>query len=709
MAGFSLDVGDLGASSAQFVSAPTSNTTSVAAQGITNIANGLFGLADARDRADAAAQAAERAAKPTEAQTNRAAYGAFTSSLQELQGIEDPASINTKLGAIVAAYEGQGFSIGVEEQAAILRYTGTDINVIDPLDAARNTINETLGANPQYIMLARRNLETTKASTGQDFTESDIITQAMTIYENDQADTVYLATAKNISSNEFQTTFAPRANRLVSSLVDVALQGMQVEASGGNVSVESLTALRANISALESQITRPLNVSAEDYGPIQAQVDGLKGLVEQLINFDQQNLDLQATRMLQAATQVMLDKSREDGDTNLAIAAAALTTTEGRSLFFTNNAAAITSALTNSKPAVRNAIGSNNEQSAMLDFSGFTLALTGVVEPSVDTTLDTTVTTPPTNISEMLDLNSEALHDPSYWDRVQDFTSADRVNLIDVVNGLTVAALSPKAMDDPSARSSFVGGVGQITATITSTDRLLDPTYLSKVFSNDFFSTMDKLKVVDQEAYNMSQARVQNALLRQFNNLTTTYSARLAGNSLTVSPTGDISISETSTKFSRGERNALRGFADQLYNGSLVDMMADRGRKIENVNARSWATALQQDYLKVKDFGLATRAMSRTLRRAGLDTRVLQITLDQSVEGAAPASRQVLSNEAISTTATNAINLSEGGIATNQLTTQGAAAAPFEVQWGVDDAAAYNSIPAGSYYTDPNGILRVKG
>ena len=691
MAGFSLDVGDVGASSVQGVAPAATSTASVAASGLTNIANGLFGMDDARMQADRAAAAAAAAARPTESQINRSAYGTLVTGLQDLQGVEDQATINSKVGGLVAAYEAQGFSIGAEEQAAILRYTGVDVNIIDPMAAAQNELMTKLGEQPQYLSLAERTL----IESGQPYTEADIVTQAATLYQNDQADTLYLATSKNISNVEFQTTYAPRASRLINGLVSSALQGLQIEAGGGDIDPQSLTALRANLASLRATITQPLNVSAEDFRPIQAQLDALDGLVQEVIGFDQKTLSIEATNMLEAATSVLLDKARVEGDTDFAIAAAALTTPEGRTLFFTNNATAIRNALTNSGEDVRVAIASGNEQSRSIVFTNFNEALglttaTGdIVVTDLPPAIQETVTVNPDGttsaptVADVVEFTSEALHDPDFMDRVRDITNSDRINLIEAVNGLTVAAISPAGLNDPAARDAFVGGVGQITATITTTDRLLDPTYLSSVFNNNFFSAMDRLKVVDQESYNMTQARVQNALLRQYNNLVATYSARLSGSNLVVGVDGRISIDPASTNFSSGERNALQTFADELYNGKLVDLIADRGRKINNPNARSWATALYGDYIKVRDFSTATQAISRTLRRAGVPTNVISLALDQGVSASAPAAPQQAAPVADQNN-------------------------PINPDWTQGDAA-YNAIPSGSYYIDPDGVMRVKG
>jgi len=701
MAGFSLDVGDTGASSVQSVAPAATSASSVAAGGISSLARGLFGLDDARMAADRAAQSAANAAKPTESQINRSAFGALTEGLQNLQGVEDPAAVNSAVGGLVASYESQGFKLGAEEQAAILRYTGVNVNIIDPIAAAQNELMTKLGEQPQYLALAERDLK----ASGKPYKQEDVITQAATIYQNDQADALYLATSKNISNVEFQTTYAPRATRLISGLVSSALQGLQIEAAGGDVDTKSLTSLRANLASLKATLTPPVNVGADEFRPIQAQLDALDGLVAEVIGFDQKSLSIEATNMLEAATSVLLDKARVEGNTDYAIAAAALTTPEGRTLFFTNNAASIRTALNGSSESVRTAIASSSEQSNVIDFTNFNEALglttskqtTDPQDPNrIEVTklppaIQSMVTTQPDGstkvptVSDVVEFTSEALHDPSFLDRVRDIPNRDRVNLIDVVNGLVVNAVAPKGINDPAVKDAFVGGVGQITATITTTDRLLDPAYLSSVFSSGFFSAMDRLKVVDKPAYDMTQARVQNALLRQYNNLVTTYSGRLADSNLAVGTDGKITINKNSTTFPLPQRTALQSFADINYNGDLVAMIADRGRKVDNPTIRGAAVALYQDYAKIKDFSAATKVMSNALRRSGVQTNILELSLSQGIETQAPTAAPT----AAPAPAADQAN-------------------PVKPDWAKGDAA-YNSIPSGSYYIDPDGVMRVKG
>ena len=737
MAGFSLEVNDAGVDIPRYVAPSNALPSSALAStvgGLAGIGEGLLGIQAARNRAAQAAQ-------PTQGQLNQAAYGALADGLYSLNGVDDPAQVRARVGGLVASYETSGYQIGTEEANLILRTTGIDISVIDPMDAAANTMMETLGENPAYISLAERQI----IQSGQQPTEEAVMSLAYRIYQSNEAD-ILAASTFTAGSNADFPAFAARADGLIGSLTQVALEGLSIEASGGDVSVESIMGLQNNLSVLRTVLTRPTGVDASLYAPITEKLDALDALIAQIQAVDAQTLDLQSTEMLQAATRVLLAQAGQEGGANAVLAAAALQTPEGRTLFFTENAELIQSAIRDSRSEVLAAVGQVGLEASNLDFTPFNDVLnppapdtqsgqaplaqtptptgtpagepataTSVITPPVTTTTLPPAGTPAATPAQMpvaqaIAITTDGLHDPSFLERLNSplavttgqlrreqeagLTAKDRVNLIDVANGLMVASTNGRGIQDPDVRNGFVGGAGQITAAIATSNRLFEPQYLQGVFSPEFFTTLGALKNIDPEAHAMTEARVQNALMAQAAELALTSRAALSRGNLNVDSTGNVTINPDTGVFSRGEINALNNYANELYNGSLVALMNDRGRRIESPNARTWAGALGRDYAALRDTVAAQRVMSDLLRRAGIDTGLVELIHSEGVAPDEPTSTAPAPEAPLTSTGVQGSGTEQDPIT-------------FTDETGMT-AEMYQAVPAGAYYRDPTGLVSQK-
>ena len=773
MAGFSLEVNDAGVDIPRYVApanvSPLANTVG----GLAGIGEGLLGIQAARNRAAQAAQ-------PTQGQVNQAAYGALAEGLYSLNGVDDPAQVRARVGGLVASYETSGQQIGTEEANLILRTTGIDISVIDPMDAASNTMMQTLGDNPAYISLAERQI----VQSGQQPTEEAVMSLAYRIYQSNEADLLAASTFTAGSNADFPA-FAARADGLIGSLTQVALEGLSIEASGGDVSVESIMGLQNNLSVLRTVLTRPTGVDASLYAPITEKLDALDALIVQIQAVDAQTLDLQSTEMLQAATRVLLAQAGQEGGANAALAAAALQTPEGRTQFFTANADLIQGAIRDSRAEVLGVVGQVGLEASNLDFTPFNDVLnppapatqagqaplaqtptatgtpsvtpagepataTSVVTPAVTTTtLPPAVTPAQMPVAQAIAITTDGLHDPSFLERLNSplavsvgqlrreqeagLTAKDRVNLIDVANGLMVASTNGRGIQDPDVRNGFVGGAGQITAAIATSNRLFEPSYLQGVFSPEFFTTLGALKNIDPEAHAMTEARVQNALMAQYAELSLTSRAALSRGNLNVDSTGNVTINPDTGVFSRGEINALNNYANELYNGSLVALMNDRGRRIESPNARTWAGALGRDYAALRDTVAAQRTMSDLLRRAGIDTGLVELIHSEGIAPDEPTTptqttpteaqiqaenrRNFLESEDAAIESQiqaenrrNFLESEDAAIEEERRSGTGSRTRPIQPNWDtMSEQEAYDRIPDNVFYVDPDGAVKFKG
>ena len=751
MAGFSLEVNDAGVDIPRYVApadvSPLANTVG----GLAGIGEGLLGIQAARNRAAQAAQ-------PTQGQVNRAAYGALAEGLYDLNGVDDPAQVRARVGELVAQYEMSGFQLGPEETNLILRTSGIDMDVIPPMDAAANTMMQTLGENPQYIALAERQIR----QSGEEVTEEKVRKLAFGIYQSNQADLLAASTFTAGSNADFPA-FAARADNLIGSLTQVALEGLSIEASGGDVSVESIMGLKNNLSVLRTVLTRPTGVDVSLYAPVTEKLDALDALITQIESVDAETLDLQSTEMLQAASRVLLAQAGQEGGANAALAAAALQTPEGRTQFFTANADLIQNAIRNSRAEVLGAVGQVGLEAVNLDFTPFndvlnppapdtqagqaplaqnptatgnpsvtptgeTATATSVVTPPVTTTTlppagTTAVTPAQMPVAQAIAITTDGLHDPSFLERLNSplavpvgqlrreqeagLTAKDRVNLIDVANGLMVASTNGRGIQDPDVRNGFVGGAGQITAAIATSNRLFEPSYLQGVFSPEFFATLAALKNIDPEAHAMTVARVQNALMAQEAELALTSRAALSRGNLNVDSSGNVTINPNTGVFSRGEINALNNYANELYNGSLVALLNDRGRRIESPNARSWASALGSDYSRLRDTVAAQRTMAGLMQRAGIDRGTVELIYNEGIAPDEPTSTETTPAE--DTAPAEAAAPDQGPLDSMGVQGSGTQEDPitFTDETGMT-TEMYQAIPTGAYYRDSTGLVSQK-
>jgi len=746
MAGFSLEVNDAGVDIPRYVAPSTASPLANTVGGLAGIGKGLLGIQAARNRAAQAGQ-------PTQGQVNRAAYGALAEGLYGLNGVDDPAQVRAKVGALVTSYETSGQQIGTEERDLILRTTGIDISVIDPMEAAANTMMKTLGENPEYIALAERQIR----QSGGEVTEEAVLNGAAATYQSNQADLLALQTFEARSNSDF-VAFAARADNLIGSLTQVALEGLSIEARGGDVSVESIMGLKNNLSVLRTVLTRPTGVDASLYAPITEKLDALEALITQIQSVDAETLDLQSTEMLQAATRVLLAQAGQEGGANAALAASALQTPEGRTQFFTANADLIQSAIMDSRAEVLAVVGQVKLEVTNLDFTPFNNILnppapdpaaaavssgerpvaTSASQPEITVTelpplVDPDATPPPTQVLDAITLTTDGLHDPNileimnspaaysgaYIRREQEagLTAKDRVNLIDVANGLMVASTNGRGIQNPDVRNGFVGGTGQMTAAIATSKRLFSPQYLQGVFSPEFFNTLGALKNIDPEAHAMTVERVQNALMAQEAELALTSRAALSRGNLNVDSSGNVTINPNTGVFSRGEINALNNFANELYNGSLVALLNDRGRRIEeSPNARSWASALGGDYARLRDTVAAQRAMADLLRRAGVDRGTVELIYNAGIASTETTPAEAVAEPEMSESA-SAFPESEDTIieeeSRNRLGTEtanGSRTRPIQPLWDtMSEQEAFNNIPNNVFFVDPEGVTRFKG
>lgn len=735
MAGYAIDIGDAGAVGVGTPSAPSATTGGAIASSLNTLSRGIFAI----DSAIGAATAPEEPSRPTEGQIGRAARSSFYQALQELQGIEDPAQRRTQLNTAIATYEASGFAIGTEEEAAIERYYGQPIDLADPIEAAVQGAVEVLGeeGNIGYLLGAQLELE----ADGEEVTDSAVIQLAISNLQSDRADALFLTQTQTQAFVDFERQYLPRADRLISSLSQTAFSGLAVEMAGGTVSADSIQRLRAGVTSLRASLVRPSNVSSEQFVEIEQRIETLDGLVTQIEEYDIQQQSTLSIQAVSRISDVLLTMAGTEDNPDFALAAMVLTQGGDVDRLHERFAPEFQAAMNDASEEVRQAINSVTEAGSFtdLDFGEFTTTLetfTGIRLPAERVVQEPAATgaedamevgdfedpfrgLPPV---ERFRLTSDSLYNPAFTDRISDLTASDRVNLIDVTNSVITGISTPEAINDPRAREAFVGGVGQITATIGSTDEIFDPAYVQNVFSRDFFRSLDSLRTVDPEAHAASQARVQSAIYSQAIAVTDFLRGQREGSWLrAVDQDGrmvlDIAEAGANNDLRDRERNALMIAVEEYYNGDLERMIRDRGREIPSPNTRTLVTRLTINYDTWRRSVSALNTYTGLLRQAGGDVSgIRNIAMNEEMWSlretpAAPAPEEAApipdtSFEGIPT----AIDDQQVPFTDARFSgTEGEQINFVAPSWGDGtDQEVYDQIPDGALYFDPTGQLRLK-
>ena len=203
MAGFAVDIGDEGTAYAQGVTAPSATSASVAAQGISTIGKGVFGILDKMD-------AAKKAAQPTESSISREATAQFSKALQATKGMT-PLKKRVAVSSAITDLNNAGFEIDEGLARMVKIQTGVDVDYLnfDPQQEAINSTVQKLQDNPAYLYNANNTLI---ASGIEKPTQEQLLTQAMSDVQKNEAAALYLVNAKNVTRKEYYDTYLPQAN-----------------------------------------------------------------------------------------------------------------------------------------------------------------------------------------------------------------------------------------------------------------------------------------------------------------------------------------------------------------------------------------------------------------------------------------------------------------------------------------------------------------
>jgi lysozyme family protein len=587
MAGFAMDLGDEGTAYEKGVNAPSASASAAAAQGMANLTKGLFGAMDAYSKA-------QTRGKPTEASLNKAGFANFVTQLDKLKGVTDPTRLKAGINSAISSYESLGFQLGDPEADAVFRRTGVDISSLtfNPAMAAAEAANKQLIENPAYMFLAEQKL----SQSGKPFTSQDVATIALNDMKASEAAALYITSASNISKMEFQESYMPHANKVLQNIRAIALVGLQAEIAGGDVSPESMVQLRTSFDIAKSQLTRPLNITADEFSPVKSQIDTLDALLGRLETYDKDMLTAETMAAMEPISAALLKQAKVLGKTDPILAQALL--------------------------------------SDKVDWSTYVARKWPEILKTLEKTetKDTVYTN--LNVFDLPEAEVAAaviLHNNEEVEIATDRSDEDRLNAINNAFDFKVKLTQPINLNQPEHRDSFLNGVGQATVNVSTSNKLLSKETMDVLFDNDVFDKLNIVKKLDPEGHTLAVNQLKDALQSQSNIFATTMKGIVESTVFELTGIGEVKLkAEKTTSPSEWAGGLFQAKADKYYGGNIYRMIKDSGRALSTgerteLRGRGWGVeALGRNYSEITRANNQFKTYANYWRRLGGDPSTME-------------------------------------------------------------------------------------
>jgi hypothetical protein len=600
MAGFAMDLGDEGTAYEKGVNAPSASASAAAAQGMANLTKGLFGAMDAYSKA-------QTRGKPTEASLNKAGFANFVTQLDKLKGVTDPTRLKAGINSAVSSYESLGFQLGDGEADAVFRRTGVDISSLtfNPAMAAAEAANKQLIENPAYMFLAEQKL----SQSGKPFTSQDVATIALNDMKTSEAAALYITSASNIDKMEFQESYMPHANKILQNIRAIALVGLQAEIAGGDVSPESMVQLRTSFDIAKSQLTRPLNITADEFSPVKSQIDTLDSLLGRLETYDKDMLTAETMAAMEPISAALLKQAKVLGKTDPQLAQALLSDKVDWSSYVAGKWPEILKTL--EKTETKDTVYTN-------------LNVFGLDEPEVGAAV--------------------ILHNNEELEIATDRSDKDRLNAINNAFDFKVKLTEPVNLNQPEHRDSFLNGVGQATVNVSTSNKLLSKETMDVLYANDVFDKLNIVKKLDPEGHTLAVNQLKDALQSQSNIFATTMKGIVESTVFELTGIGEVKLkAEKTTSPSEWAGGLFQDKADKYYGGNIYRMIKDSGRALSTgerteLRGKGWGVeALGRNYSEITRANDQFKTYANYWRRLGGDPSAMEsMLLTRQEDDAAP-------------------------------------------------------------------------
>ena len=587
MAGFAMDLGDEGTAYEKGVNAPSAGASAAAAQGMANLTQGLFGAMDAYSRAQARG-------KPTEASLNKAGFSNFVTQLDKLKGVTDPTRLKSGVNSAISSYESLGFQLGDAEADAVFRRTGVDISSLtfNPAMAAAEAANKQLIENPAYMFLAEQKLN----QSGKPFTSQDVATTALNDMKASEAAALFITSASNISKMEFQESYMPHANKVLQNIRAIALVGLQAEIAGGDVSPESMVQLRTSFDIAKSQLTRPLNISADEFSPVKSQIDTLDALLGRLETYDKDMLTAETMAAMEPISAALIKQAKELGKSDPILAQALLSDKIDWSSYVTGKWPAVLKTLENTE--TKDTVYTN-------------LNVFGLDEPEVGAAV--------------------ILHNTDEIEAATDRSDKQRLDAIKNAFDFKVRLTEPVNLNQPEHRDSFLNGIGQATVNVSTSNKLLSKETMDVLYDNDVFDKLNLVKKLDPEGHSLAVSQLKDALQAQSNVFATTMKGIVESTVFELTGIGEVKLkAERTTSPSEWAGGLFQAKADKYYGGNIYRMIKDSGRALSTgerteLRGKGWGVqALGRNYSEITRANNQFKTYANYWRKLGGDPATME-------------------------------------------------------------------------------------
>jgi hypothetical protein len=467
-------------------------------------------------------------------------------------------TLRSSVNSLISEYSAQGFEIDANASKLIKMQTGIDVDYLNvyPQQEALNLVSKKIAENPAYLFLA----EQTLAATGKPYTERDVLIEAMGQVQVNEAAALFVANSKNINNQKFLNSYVPQVQPALDNIIELGLMGMDIEIAGGNVSPQSIQQLRGKFESLKATIKKPPMVTDDNWQVIQRKIDNAENIIKSLESYDQEEL-----KKIKAGIITPIAKA-------IALQAATM-----------------------EDPAAAFAILSNLDKVSDTWMNRYLPEQIKLSKEILPQNIEFTPLPVFPELAEQINQNvkeavltpTDVLHSQESIEFAKKRSSKDRLDSINFAYLNQVSLFTPDTMAEDFARENFVRGLEIISVNMITSPNIMDDATIAKIFSEDTFNKLRKLKQYDNDAYLVTKERIANALRFQKTAQSTAVYGALKdpeNKFLTVGDQGQVIINEEAiaTAYPTGEKVLfkVKDLANTYYNNDLMEMYRDLGRKI---------------------------------------------------------------------------------------------------------------------------------
>ena len=634
MAGFAVDIGDEGSEFAQGVNMPSYASGAAAAEGISMLGKNLFGLLDDIDSAKAAR-------RPTEASQKRDAFAQFSRTLDTGKGMNDMQK-RALASRALSSLNNAGYPTDEGVASAIKSKLGIDVDYLsfDPNQAAIDKTLEKIGDNPAYLYNARNKLK----STGQPFNDNDVLAEAMSMVQKSEASALFLANSKNINRADFFDSYLPQANTKIKEIRDLAIAGLEIEKSGGTITPENLTELRAGFGIVKSTLVKPPQIEDADWEPIKNQLDTLESLIDTLATYDEETLKKATADYLNVNSEILLKLARS-GELDPILSRAILSDKFDPTTYIAEHYNEVLEALNKLESkdivytdletgevftkAIQSGTGQTQDQQPASD---------GTIPPAPDGTVPT-APAPEVGAQPPVQPTTPDLHDIDEVSKAEERPMIGKRLAITVAVANRISPAQPELLNSPEHRDNFFAGIGQATVNMSTSGQIFERGTMDKVFNDDTYKRLSMVTKLDPEKGEQARLRLVDAIKSQATNASTAAAGITRDSYFKITGLGKVEydlerrVDTGQIRMDRAVLPLVKTAASKYYKGDVTAMVADRARRvptfersqIENSGFK-FGVAYKQ-YREVQKTAQTMEYYVKHMKKLGVDTAQIEQTL----------------------------------------------------------------------------------